>query len=253
LAASNYALRDRVARTLGPIVRYANDPKTGQLIGPDIESWFQHDGYQGSPHIVAQWASMHTADAQAWVNTDSLHTAYVSDWQKTHPDIVSQFIKNNPNTPQPGPSDLAVTFFQSFSNENPGKFLSPATDTGVDHKAITVIKPISIGSDIQSIFFDMWRLDHATIALQEIPGDMVTTSGSGLDPHITFQNATYQLDRVSSKWAADLKRSPAEVRAEVADILEKNSFAPFNGLAGEKMVNVLQVNLALRGQFGAPQ
>jgi K+-transporting ATPase ATPase C chain len=253
LAVSNYALRDRVARTLGPIVRYADGPKAGQLIGPDIEGWFQHDGYQGSPHIVAQWASMHTADAQAWVNTDSLHTAYVSDWQKTHPDIVSQFIKNNPNTPQPGPSDLAVTFFQSFSNENPGKFLSPATDTGVDHKAITVIKPISIGSDIQSIFFDMWRLDHATIALQEIPGDMVTTSGSGLDPHITFQNATYQLDRVSSKWAADLKRSPAEVRAEVADILEKNSFAPFNGLAGEKMVNVLQVNLALRGQFGAPQ
>jgi K+-transporting ATPase ATPase C chain len=99
----------------------------------------------------------------------------------------------------------------------------------------------------------MWRLDHATIALQEIPGDMVTTSGSGLDPHITFQNATYQLDRVSSKWAADLKRSPAEVRAEVADILEKNSFAPFDGLFGEKMINVLQVNLVLRSQFGTPQ
>jgi hypothetical protein len=64
------------------------------------------------------------------------------------------------------------------------------------------------------------------IRLQDIPGDMVTTSGSGLDPHITFQNATYQLDRVSSKWAADLKRNPVEVRTEVADILEKNSFAP---------------------------
>ena len=78
LAASNYALRDRVARTLGPIVKYADGPKAGQLVAPDIESWFQHDVYQGSPHVVGQWASMHTADAVAWVNTDSLHMGYVS-------------------------------------------------------------------------------------------------------------------------------------------------------------------------------
>jgi len=253
LAASNYALRDRVARTLGPIVRYADGTKAGQLIASDIESWFQHDTYQSSPHIVGQWASMHTSDAQAWVNTDSLHGAYVSDWEKTHPDVVSQFIKNNPNTPQPAPSDLAVTFFQSFSNDNPGKFLAVMNDTGTDGKPVKVMNPVNTGSDIQSIFFDMWRLDHASVALQDIPGDMVTTSGSGLDPHITLQNANYQLDRVSSKWATDLKRNPAEVRKEIADILEKNSFAPFNGLAGEKMINVLQVNLALHNQFGTPQ
>jgi len=253
LAVSNYALRDRVARTLGPIVRYADGPKAGQLIGLDIEGWFQRDAYQGSPHIVAQWASMHTADAQAWVNTDSLHIAYVSDWQKTHPDVVSQFIKNNPNTPQPGPSDIAVTFFQSISNDHPGRFLAPVTDTGAGGHAITAIQLISTGSDIQSIFFDMWRLDHPNDSLQNIPGDMVTTSGSGLDPHITFQNATYQLDRVSSKWAADLKRNPVEIRKEVADILEKNSFAPFDGFIGEKMINVLQINLALRSRYGTPK
>jgi len=253
LAASNYALRDRVARTLGPIVRHADGPKGGQLIGSDIEDWFQHDIYQGGPHIVAQWASMHNADALAWVNTDSLHTAYVADWATKHTDVVSQFVKSNPNTPQPAPSDLAVTFFQSFSNENPGKFLSAMTDTGADGKAIAVIKPVGTGSDIQSIFFEMWRLDHPNEGLQNLPGDMLTTSASGLDPHITMQNAKYQLDRVSSKWAADLKRSPVEVRKEVEDILEENSFAPFNGLAGEKMVNVLQVNLALRNEFGTPQ
>jgi len=38
LAASNYALRDRVARTLGPIVKYADGPKGGQLVAPDIET-----------------------------------------------------------------------------------------------------------------------------------------------------------------------------------------------------------------------
>jgi K+-transporting ATPase ATPase C chain len=253
LAASNYALRDRVARTLGPIVRYADGPKSGQLVASDIENWFQHDIYQGSPHVVGQWASMHTSDAVAWVNTDSLHIGYVADWAKAHADVVAQFVKNNPSTPQPAPSDLAVTFFQNFSNDNPGKFPSAMPDTGADGKAVTVIKPVSTGSDIQSIFFDMWRLDHPTDSLQNIPGDMVTTSGSGLDPDITMQNAVYQLDRVSSKWAVDLKRSPVEVRKEVENILEKNSFAPLDGLAGEKMVNVLQVNLDLRTLFGTPQ
>lgn len=252
LAASNYALRDRVARTLGPIVKYADGPKAGQSVAPDIETWFQHDVYQGSPHIVAQWASMHNSDAQAWVNTDSLHIAYVADWAKTHTDVVAQFVKNNPNTPQPAPSDLAVTFFQSFSSDNPGRFPSVVTDTA-GGKPITAIKPIATGSDIQSTFFEMWRQDHPNDSLQNIPGDLLTTSGSGLDPDITMENANYQLDRVSSKWATDLKRNPSDVRNEIAQILEKHSFAPLDGLAGEKMVNVLQVNLALRSQFGTPQ
>src|SRR6201993_1923989 len=40
LAPSNYLLRNRVARTLGPIVKYAGGPKDGQLVAPDIEAWF---------------------------------------------------------------------------------------------------------------------------------------------------------------------------------------------------------------------
>jgi K+-transporting ATPase ATPase C chain len=253
LAASNYALRDRVARTLGPIVKYDSGPKSGQFVAPDIENWFQHDFYQGNRHIVAQWASMHNSDAQAWVNTDSLHTAYVADWAKKHKEMVAQFIKNNPSIPKPTPSDIAVIFFQSFSYDNPGKFLSPMSETFADGKTNKVIKLVSVGSDIQSTFFDMWRTDHPNDKLQDIPGDMVTTSASGLDPDITMQNAMYQLDRVSSKWAADLKRNPIEIRQEIENILSKNSFAPFNGLAGEKMVNVLQVNLELRNQFGIPR
>src|SRR6476659_3795015 len=40
LAASNYALRNRVARALGPIVKYKGGKKVGQLVAPDIEAWF---------------------------------------------------------------------------------------------------------------------------------------------------------------------------------------------------------------------
>src|ERR1700737_3845158 len=54
LAASNYLLRDRVASTLGPIVKYKSGPKAGQLVAPNIEAWFQEDSFGGQPHIVAQ-------------------------------------------------------------------------------------------------------------------------------------------------------------------------------------------------------
>src|SRR6185436_10655579 len=47
LAPSNYALRNRVARSLGPIVKYKNGKKVGQLVAPDIEAWFQQDQFQG--------------------------------------------------------------------------------------------------------------------------------------------------------------------------------------------------------------
>ena len=252
LAASNYALRDRVARALGPIVKYRSGPKAGQLVAPDIESWFQKDMFQGKPHIVAQWADLHNSLAQAWVNADPKNGAYVDGWAKTHPGIVAKWIKDNPGTPQPKAADLAVIFFENFSMENPGKFPSSVTHTGADGKTKTTIEPVKEGSDIQSIFFDMWRQDHPEADLKDVPGDLVTTSGSGLDPHITLQNAEYQLDRVASKWAANLKRDPTAVRKEIEQILQGNASAPWFGLAGEKFVNVLEVNLKLRERYGAP-
>jgi len=252
LVGSNYALRDRVGRTLGPIVKYRGGPKAGQLVALDIESWLQKDMFQGSPHIVAQWADLHNSLAQAWVNADPTHGQYVDNWAKTHAALVAQWIKDNPGTPQPKAPDLAVVFFENFSKENPGKFPSPVTRKGADGKDQTTIEPVKDGSDIQSIFFDMWRQDHPEADLQEVPGDLVTTSGSGLDPHITLQNAKFQLDRVTSKWAANLKRDPDVVRKEIEEILQENASAPWFGLAGEKFVNVLEVNLELRKRYGAP-
>ena len=58
-SANNYLLRDRVAKTLGPIVKYASGEKKGQLAAPDIEAWFQKDQFGGKPGIVAQWADAH--------------------------------------------------------------------------------------------------------------------------------------------------------------------------------------------------
>jgi K+-transporting ATPase ATPase C chain len=253
LAPSNYLLRDRIARMLGPIVKYQHGPKAGQLVAPDIEAWFHKDSHQGKPHIVAQWADNHNELAQAWVNADPAHAQYVNNWANSHRAVIAEWMKQNPGTPQPQASDLAVLFFENFSKEHPGKFPSAVTKQMPDGKAQTAIEPVASGSDIQSIFFDMWRQDHPAAALANVPGDMVTTSGSGLDPDITLQNAEYQLDRVASQWAADTRRDPTQVREQIRHILEVDAFAPMGGLFGEKMINVLQVNLKLRKLYGPPQ
>jgi K+-transporting ATPase ATPase C chain len=251
LAPSNYLLRDRVARALGAIVKYKSGPKQGQVVGPDVERWFQADRYRGAPHIVAQWARAHPGLARAWVAAEPVRAQFVNEWAKSHPDVVARWVNDNPGAP-PNESDLGVVFFATFAKENPGQFPFAVTRQTADGRSVATIEPVLDGTDIQSIFFDMWRHEHAEADLEALPADMVTASGSGLDPHITLQNAEYQLDRVASKWAQNTKRDPGRLRAEIQDLVRSMARAPLGGLVGEPLINVLEVNLELRVRYGAP-
>ncbi len=70
-----------------------------------------------------------------------------------------------------------------------------------------------------------------------IPGDAVTASGSGLDPHISPANAALQINRV----AAARKLSPDKVKT----LVDKYTDGPDLGLLGDPGVNVLRLNIAL--------
>ena len=241
---SNPLLRDRVARQLGPLVKYRGGSKKGQPVGPDIDAWFT-----SKPGIVAQWANAHPAAATAWVKADKLNTDYVALWQKDHPEEVAQWVKDNPGTPEPKPEDLAVPFFVGYSQANPGTFPATVEHKGADGKFEKRMEPVKEGPDVQGAFFDLWLQDHPDADLEPVPADMVMASGSGLDPHITLKNALYQLDRVAAKWATETKRDPAEVGKEIEAILRSKKEAPLMGLAGLDLVNVLEVNLAVRQRY----
>lgn len=86
---------------------------------------------------------------------------------------------------------------------------------------------------------EMIRESHPEKADQPVPVDLVTCSGSGLDPEISPAAAEYQLERVAR--ARDL--SVDQVKA----VIDKYTTGRFLGVMGEPRVNVLKVNLALDG------
>ena len=70
-----------------------------------------------------------------------------------------------------------------------------------------------------------------------VPPELLTASGSGLDPHVSPTAARFQAARVAAARGLD----PARLDALISELTER----PFLGIIGEERVNILQLNLAL--------
>lgn len=84
---------------------------------------------------------------------------------------------------------------------------------------------------------EAWKQNNPDVPVSELPIDLITNSGSGLDPHITPKSADVQIPRISK-----LTGVPEE---ELGKLVDQQTDSRDLGIFGEPRVNVLKLNLAL--------
>ncbi len=128
-------------------------------------------------------------------------------------------------TTAPDPNDPAKTVAVPYNTANSG-----GSNLGPTSKSL-----------IERIEGDIAKLKQENPSAR-IPIDLVTASGSGLDPHISPQAALFQVPRI-----AKTRNLPED---QVRRLVAENTSGPLAGLLGESRVNVLELNLALDRMAG---
>jgi len=90
--------------------------------------------------------------------------------------------------------------------------------------------------DVQSKI-DTFLVHNPTVKKEDIPSDLVTYSGSGLDPDISVEAANIQIERIAATRRID--------KQKVQELVNKHIEKPFAGLFGTSRINVLQLNIDL--------
>ena len=130
---------------------------------------------------------------------------------------------------QPRPSDAIVSGAKNDYGCDP--LYSSASNLGPNNPVLV--------KNIQMEQQEIAKFDHVKIS--QIPPDAVTTSGSGLDPDISPQNADIQVNRI----AAARHVSPAAIMALVKQYTQGRTL----GFLGEPRVDVLNLNIALDEKY----
>jgi potassium-transporting ATPase KdpC subunit len=130
---------------------------------------------------------------------------------------------------------------QAFSS--PGYFRSRPSAAGTGYDAAnsggTNLGPTNKKLiDAVKTSVDAARKENASVA---VPIDLVTSSASGLDPHLSPASAAFQVPRVA--------RERGVSAADVQRLVDGHTDGPQLGFLGEPVVNVLELNLALDEQF----
>jgi K+-transporting ATPase ATPase C chain len=84
---------------------------------------------------------------------------------------------------------------------------------------------------------DTFMVHNPTVKRSQIPAELVTASGSGLDPDLSPEGAKIQVERI-----AKVRNIPA---ADINKIIDEYTEQPLFGLLGPAKVNVLKLNVAL--------
>ncbi len=140
----------------------------------------------------------------------------IAAWAKDHPNVAKKWKEANPDAKDEPKDDDLVTFFFADYDKNPKDW--PPLDPGefVDGAGVEGRQAGRPGlRRRKSTFFDTWLTEQVKAKkldplkdFEQVPADMVTASGSGLDPDISLKNAEYQRETVvpayADKIAADL-------------------------------------------------
>ncbi|MDI3239114.1 potassium-transporting ATPase subunit KdpC [Acinetobacter ursingii] len=123
--------------------------------------------------------------------------------------------------------------------QNPRYFMSRPSAANYDPMAMSgsnlaVINP-ELKAKIEQRLVDTAKANH--VDESQIPSDLVTASGSGIDPHISPEAAQLQVERI-----AQLRHLSTQ---QVMNIVHQHTESKQFGLLGQARVNVLELNLAL--------
>lgn len=97
-----------------------------------------------------------------------------------------------------------------------------------------------------------FRMENGLPSDMPLPADIVTASGSGLDPDISIAAAELQINRIVAQRRTQGERNTTITADAIRALLSQLTQGRQLGILGEPYVNVLALNLALDAQFGAP-
>jgi potassium-transporting ATPase KdpC subunit len=86
-----------------------------------------------------------------------------------------------------------------------------------------------------------WKKNNPETPVSEVPNDLLTNSGSGLDPHISPAAAYVQVKRISEATGVD--------QSKLENLIKQHTQGRELGMFGEERVNVLQLNLDLKNML----